>query len=159
LHYVLSGGRRAARLVLIAPALPDSTGGQVDGLPEPFAAWQADLRRDRPRLAARLAETWLAGASAETARWLGDGMLSAANHALIHGLDTLAFPHLAEPLESVTLPTTIIHGRDDPVIPFARAEQAAAAIPQARLIALDTPGHLPMIGAPEQLAAAIRRDE
>jgi hypothetical protein len=42
------------------------------------------------------------------------------------------------------------------VVPLARGAQIAAAIPGARLVVLDVPGHLPMIADPERIVAELR---
>ena len=44
-------------------------------------------------------------------------------------------------LEELATPTLVIHGRDDPVLPFAHGRALARAIPGARLVALDATGH------------------
>jgi pimeloyl-ACP methyl ester carboxylesterase len=44
-------------------------------------------------------------------------------------------------LRSLAVPTTVIHGRDDPLVPFRGGRATAAAIPDARLIAVPGMGH------------------
>jgi pimeloyl-ACP methyl ester carboxylesterase len=44
-------------------------------------------------------------------------------------------------LRSVRVPATVIHGRLDPLLPLAHGEATARAIPEARLVVLDTMGH------------------
>ena len=44
-------------------------------------------------------------------------------------------------LHSVRVPTTVIHGRDDPLVPFRGGRATAEAIPDARLIAIPGMGH------------------
>ena len=44
-------------------------------------------------------------------------------------------------LRSLNVPTTVIHGRDDPLVPFRGGRATAAAIPDARLIAIPGMGH------------------
>ena len=44
-------------------------------------------------------------------------------------------------LHSVRVPTTVIHGRDDPLVPFRGGRATAEAIPGARLIAIPGMGH------------------
>jgi pimeloyl-ACP methyl ester carboxylesterase len=63
-------------------------------------------------------------------------------------------------LRSLKLPTTVIHGRDDPLVPFRGGKATARAIPGARLIEIPGMGHdLPeqvwplMIDAVEETAA------
>jgi pimeloyl-ACP methyl ester carboxylesterase len=54
------------------------------------------------------------------------------------------------------VPTLVLHGRQDPVVPLARGAQIAAAIPGARLVVLDVAGHLPMIADPGRIVAELR---
>jgi pimeloyl-ACP methyl ester carboxylesterase len=44
-------------------------------------------------------------------------------------------------LQQVNLPTLVIHGADDPLIPLAAGRETAAVIPDARLIVIDGMGH------------------
>jgi pimeloyl-ACP methyl ester carboxylesterase len=44
-------------------------------------------------------------------------------------------------LASITAPTLVIHGMDDPMFPLPHAEALAAEIPGARLLALEGAGH------------------
>jgi pimeloyl-ACP methyl ester carboxylesterase len=44
-------------------------------------------------------------------------------------------------LRSLRVPTTVIHGRDDPLVPFRGGSATADAIPDARLIAISGMGH------------------
>jgi pimeloyl-ACP methyl ester carboxylesterase len=156
LHYVLDGGRRAARLILIAPVAPAARADPAGALPEPLRTWHDDLRRDRPHLAAQLAAVWAPLVSPQTRAWLRDALLAAAPHALLHGLQTFAAPDLPAALGDVAVPTLVLHGRQDPVVPLARGAQIAAAIPGAHLVVLDVPGHLPMIADPERIVAQLR---
>lgn len=48
----------------------------------------------------------------------------------------------ALPLETITVPTLVIHATDDALIPFAQGQHSAARIPGARLVAFDYGGHL-----------------
>ena len=45
-------------------------------------------------------------------------------------------------LEQITVPTLVLHSRDDPLASFDAAERAADRIPSARLVALKSGGHL-----------------
>jgi pimeloyl-ACP methyl ester carboxylesterase len=58
-----------------------------------------------------------------------------------------------EALRAVKIPTLVIHGADDPLVPLACGEDVARAIPGARLLALERMGHaLPMRVWPQILA-------
>lgn len=59
---------------------------------------------------------------------------------------------LREGAPSITAPTLLVWGRRDPVIPLRFGKRAAASIPGARLVVLDT-GHCPHTSDPEGFAA------
>jgi pimeloyl-ACP methyl ester carboxylesterase len=61
------------------------------------------------------------------------------------------------PLEKINVPTLVIHARDDTLIPFSHGENSASRIPQARLIAFPTGGHLIFIFEREKVAQHISR--
>ncbi|MDQ3059648.1 MAG: alpha/beta hydrolase [Pseudomonadota bacterium] len=47
----------------------------------------------------------------------------------------------AQALASLAVPTLVVHGRHDPLVPFACGEDTARRIPGARLIGIDGMGH------------------
>jgi pimeloyl-ACP methyl ester carboxylesterase len=58
------------------------------------------------------------------------------------------------PLEKLTVPTLIVHAVDDPVASYDAAAAAAERIPGARLLTLDSGGHL-MLGQTERITSAV----
>ncbi|MFI5895420.1 alpha/beta fold hydrolase [Actinoplanes sp. NPDC051513] len=63
------------------------------------------------------------------------------------------------PLSTITAPTAIVHGDQDPIYPSGHAEALAAAIPGAHLHVVPGMGHVYFSpGLPEQLAGLIRVD-
>jgi pimeloyl-ACP methyl ester carboxylesterase len=62
---------------------------------------------------------------------------------------------MAAAASRVTCPVTVIAGRHDAATPPARAEEIAAAIPQARLVTLDA-AHVSALERPEAFARAVR---
>jgi pimeloyl-ACP methyl ester carboxylesterase len=57
----------------------------------------------------------------------------------------------AEALRSLKLPTLVIHGKADPLVPFANGQDTANRIPGARLVAIDGMGHDLPAGVVERL--------
>jgi pimeloyl-ACP methyl ester carboxylesterase len=57
-------------------------------------------------------------------------------------------------LEAITVPTLLVHARDDPLVGHEAAEQAAGRIPCARLISLESGGHL-LLGQTQRLRAEL----
>ena len=97
-----------------------------EGAPEHLRKWGRDLLlRAEPEAAARLFECYL---------------------------DPPA-PFVA--LEEVTVPSLVIHGRDDRIVPFGIGEWMAAELPDATLVPLDDAGHVPTVTRPQDVVAAI----
>jgi pimeloyl-ACP methyl ester carboxylesterase len=66
------------------------------------------------------------------------------------------------PLEKITCPTLVLHGRADGNVPLAHAEFVARTVPNAELFALEDCGHLIWVGpgaeqAREKVLAFLRR--
>ncbi len=61
--------------------------------------------------------------------------------AMNHALAVAASPDRQAGLAGVTLPTLVIHGTEDPILPFAHGEATAKAIPGATLLAIEGMGH------------------
>ncbi len=64
-------------------------------------------------------------------------------------------PHLLHRLKR--LPTLLVWGRDDAVIPLSAGQLYNESIPGSRLVALDGCGHRPEIEKPDEFAAVARR--
>lgn len=62
----------------------------------------------------------------------------------------------AETFKAIHVPTLVMHGEADTVIPVAAGRALAAAIPGARLITYPGVGHVPMEQIPAQSAADLR---
>lgn len=66
-------------------------------------------------------------------------------HARLPGTvnDIAQFAALGQlPARSISVPTLVVHGRADNVVPFSHAENVCRAIPQAKLLALPDGGHV-----------------
>jgi pimeloyl-ACP methyl ester carboxylesterase len=59
-------------------------------------------------------------------------------------------------LASLEVPVVVVHGDSDALIPVDRAREVKAALPQARLVEISGAGHMPMMEASEQTAAALK---
>ncbi|XVV09912.1 alpha/beta fold hydrolase [Actinoplanes sp. CA-131856] len=79
---------------------------------------------------------------------------SAAHH---HRAVWVPDPSLDAPLSSITAPTSIVHGDQDPIYPLGHGEALAAAIPGATLHVVPGMGHvLTSPGLPGEVADLIR---
>ncbi len=59
-------------------------------------------------------------------------------------------------LQDIKVPTLILHGKDDPLIPVEEAQAMHHAIPQSQLILLDQAAHLPNLEATNRFNQAVR---
>jgi pimeloyl-ACP methyl ester carboxylesterase/DNA-binding CsgD family transcriptional regulator len=59
-------------------------------------------------------------------------------------------------LDTIEVPTLVLHRRDDRAIPFALGQDVAARIPGATFVPLDGTDHLPWRGDAESLVRAVR---
>ena len=58
--------------------------------------------------------------------------------------------------EDITVPTLLIHGTGDPMVPFNQTEQLAARIIRARLLTFQKGGHLSFLTHQDETKAALR---
>jgi pimeloyl-ACP methyl ester carboxylesterase len=65
-----------------------------------------------------------------------NSLLSMFNHALLRGGE-----ELSEEVSHLRIPTLVIHGTEDPVLPIPHAQALADAIPNARLVTVEGAGH------------------
>ena len=148
-----------------------STTGAPD-LPPPTAEAMAVLFGEAPsaadpsRLLARFLQTWQVlrgpGFTADDAR-----DVERAGQSFARGIDpTGALRQLAaviasgsrrEALRRVRVPTLVIHGRADPLVPLACGIDTAQAVPGAELLVLDGMGHALPIALWPQIIDAIAR--
>jgi pimeloyl-ACP methyl ester carboxylesterase len=65
-------------------------------------------------------------------------------------------PLLDERLKDIKIPTLIIWGRDDALIPLEYAEKFAKGIPGSKLVVIDSAGHIPQVEKPAVFYRAIK---
>ena len=60
-------------------------------------------------------------------------------------------------LGEISVPCQIVHGKEDGVVPLARAVELQDEIGYAEITVLEDVGHFPQLEDPENLSLAIRR--
>lgn len=160
------GGYVAMAVLRAAPSL---VAGLV--LVDTRAAADTPAARENRLTAAERAET-------EGVGWIPDAMLPALlgpgagpevverTRALILEQDPAAVawaqramaarPDSASLLRSVDVPTLIVRGADDELIPRAEAEALAELMPAAEVVELSGAGHLPPLETPEEFVRVLR---
>jgi pimeloyl-ACP methyl ester carboxylesterase len=59
-------------------------------------------------------------------------------------------------LHFITIPTLVVWGAEDRIIPLARGREFAASIPGAKLVVIEKCGHAPMVEKPTDFLAAVK---
>jgi pimeloyl-ACP methyl ester carboxylesterase len=128
----------AATAALLSPAPPDREGYIDHMAPVLEALWgpSFDEERARAQLAARYDRAYYP-----------EGMIRQMAALISDGDRT-------SDLCKVTVPTLVLHGREDALVPLAHGEATAQAVPGARLVVLDGMGHdLPPAQMPAMVSA------
>ncbi len=119
---------------------------------EPTARAMLDLFYEDKRLIVDRAVTEMAAGQRGLGAWEAQRAVATAAFSREGQLASLRLD-----LASVTVPTLIVWGERDRVIPFAHALAAARTIPDAVLVTLPDVGHVPQVEAASRLSRAIDR--
>ncbi|RRB02300.1 alpha/beta fold hydrolase [Larkinella rosea] len=77
--------------------------------------------------------------------------------ALSAGMKAMASrPDRTHVLKDASFPVLIIAGQQDQLVPFAKSQELAAAVPNAQTVVLEKAGHLGVIEQPDTVLKAIR---
>jgi 3-oxoadipate enol-lactonase / 4-carboxymuconolactone decarboxylase len=73
----------------------------------------------------------------------------------IRACEAIRDEDLSNQIQGIKMPTLCIAGSEDNATPKERVEQAAAKIPNAKMVVIDRVGHLPCVEAPREFAQTI----
>jgi pimeloyl-ACP methyl ester carboxylesterase len=74
---------------------------------------------------------------------------------LLWGNPKLASETVVGKLQAITVPTLVVWGRDDEIVPLADGQDYASKIPGAKLVVIPECGHAPSIEKPQEFLAAV----
>ncbi|MFN8040928.1 MAG: alpha/beta hydrolase [Acidimicrobiales bacterium] len=132
----------------------------VDGTPRADRATMAPLidgsRADFPATVAFFVDACVPDPDAEhLRRWGRQILLRADPEAAARILEVHADEGVAPDHAAVTVPTLVVHGELDLIVPVDAGRQVADAIPGAELIVIPGAGHVPTVTHPADVAEAI----
>ncbi len=90
-------------------------------------------------------------------RWGRNILLRAKPEAAARMLESAYERKFDIALTDIAIPTLVIHGSKDVIIPMDVAKHMANVIPDAELIILEGAGHVPTMTRPQEVVAAIER--
>jgi len=91
------------------------------------------------------------------ARRLGADVLRAGPASLLRGALYAVRADVRERARDVHVPTLLVWGERDPLVPAELAGEWQRAIPQARLVLIPRTGHVPMVERPQAFAIALQK--
>lgn len=152
---------RISRLALISAAAPRLVQGPDNpwGLPpEAFDGMLQAILADR----AAFFNAFIPGMfhtpiSAEYHAWFTGLVLGASLRATVRGLEEARDRDLRADLATIDIPTTIIHGVHDTVVPFGLAEEQQRSIAGATLVPFEQSGHGIFVDEPDRLTDELAR--
>jgi non-heme chloroperoxidase len=149
IHYMAKhNGAHINKLALFGAAAPVWT--KRDDFS--FGLWTKDdvnglialNKSDRPQLLETFGKIFGASATSVSpgiAQWLGTVNLQASSYAMQECLKTLRDSDLREDLKKISVPTLILHGKQDHICSYDLAEQMKLAIKNSELIPFEKSGH------------------
>jgi pimeloyl-ACP methyl ester carboxylesterase len=139
--YTLAHPERVARLVL-------ESGG---GLAMPLAVPLVATNRDDAMMILRAVH----GPNAMLPEWSIDALLARATGSPMLRLTELEEHFVDNRLAELDVPTTVIWGKDDGVVPFEYVDAVRAGIPGAKLEVIEGAAHIPHAQQPERFLACL----
>jgi DNA-binding winged helix-turn-helix (wHTH) protein/pimeloyl-ACP methyl ester carboxylesterase len=142
--YAVRNPHRVSRLVLYGGYARGrhrrGTSGQADAL---LTLFREGFVPENRSIRQMLKYAIFPGATEEQLRWFNDLQHSAVSPEIAVRLRQATFDiDVSDLLPRVSVPTLVLHCRDDPAEPFEEARRIAAGIPNSRLVALEGPNHL-----------------
>ena len=147
-RYAVEHPERVSRLVGIAPQYAQS-------LPKPFEERVARVIREdfdgwRTRLVTKAyPEPHSLKGVEDAIRWMGE----TTPDIFVEALRQLEQDNVCDLLGQLRIPVLLLHGTDDPIVPYSHGRKFAEAVPGARLVTFEKGGH----GLPGREAAKVNR--
>jgi pimeloyl-ACP methyl ester carboxylesterase len=151
---------RVSKLVLISPdgfASPGIAYGKAQKVPALMRVLPYVL--PMPMLRANLVQAYAdpARLTEDTVLRTRDMMLApGVRSAIVARMEQAVLPDPVPLLRRLNMPTLLLWGEKDAMIPFANAQDYLAALPDATLVALPGVGHVPQEEAPQDSLRALR---
>lgn len=145
--YAVRHPERVRRLILFGGY---AAGWRLRGSPEEIARREAMLTltrqgwgQDNPAFRQMFSSLFFPDADAAGHQWFNElQRMSTSPDNAVRLQEAFALIDVRALLERVSVPTLVLHARDDAVIPFAAGRELAARIPKAEFVTLESHNHL-----------------
>lgn len=116
--------------------------------------WEAAVRGDWPAYVDGFVSACLPEPDAAPLHRWGVGTLLPAGADAAVAM-SLVHEGIAPALEEIAVPTLVVHGAQDRIVPVDQGREAAARISGSELVVLDDAGHVPVLTRPREVARAV----
>lgn len=161
--YAVSHPERVSKLILLGGY---AAGWRHVAPPEEAERRQAVMTlvrtgwgQENPAYRQIFSQTFMPSATHEELAWFNEFQRQTTSpHNAVRFLEAFADIDVRDQLAQVRAPTLVLHARGDQRVAFQSGVELAAAIPNARLVALDTDNHIPLSREPanDRIVAAIQ---
>lgn len=153
-------GERASALALVCTtpgALTDAK--NPNGLPaERVAMMAAGIKADTRAFVRQLApEVFKDGAASPLLPWAVGEMVKTPPHVVEGCFDGVVAFDARKWLKELAVPTTVLHGRHDAILPLGGGEALQKTIPKATITVFENSGHAPFLEETEAFDAALSK--
>ena len=146
------GGHRIGKIVMIAPACPQVVEDDLS----PWGVARDRMEkgivlalRDRPALVEEVVRQMVSDDASEAfVSWACHCALEASDLAVVQSLHALYTEDVRVDLRTVRVPVMILHGKRDPLSPFAFARETCSLLPHAFVVPFEKSGHCPFWDEP-----------
>lgn len=160
LRWALAAPRQVTRLILVgaSPRFVASDDWPCGVAAQLFTEFAAELALDYAKTITRFLTLQADAGDRATLRELRAVLthLQPTPKALRQGLDILLHEDLRCELESIRMPTLVVHGERDMLVPRCAAEYLAERIPHAKLACIADAGHAPFLSHRAEFVARVR---
>ena len=151
--YAVEHPERVSRLILYGGYAQGRNRRHDSGAREQGQAMLALMRQgwgdENSAFMRAFSSIYLPNGTPEQIKWFADMQKMATSGALAARMRTACEDiDVLDLLPRVTVPTLVIHARQDSVSPYAQGRAIAAAIPNAKFITLETEDHIQLPGEP-----------
>ena len=90
-------------------------------------------------------------------RWLWDICVRADPRSAIRLLKVLGGFDVSSVVRTLSIPTLIVHGSNDLIVPLSEGRALASLIPGSQLVVMEGKGHVPMMSSPDEVVSIIEK--
>jgi len=95
--------------------------------------------------------------SGQVRRWLWDICVRSEPRDAARLMRVIDGFDLTAAAATISVPTLVVHGTRDYIVPLSRAQELAALIPNSEMVVMEGAGHVPMMSSPEAVVSIIEK--